>query len=191
MRSVKRVYLRKLVFATVASVVLVLGLAVTSVALARASAFSESANVKIHLDNDAPLICIEDGSFAPGSKVIRNFEVKNTGRSMLSYRLYFDNVEGALGDIVQVIIKDGDQVLYQGTINQLNKYDNRNVGKMLTKNDPHELTAEFYYPPDQPMLEPGMGVTFDLCAVGMPYSSADALMDQYVAAQGAASGNTP
>ena len=173
---------RKVTFSAVACVVLFICFAVVSSAVLTTSRFWESENVQIWLNDEEPIISGEGIFFEPGMNYTKDFELRNDGKTILSYRLYFDNVDGGLADVVEVTIRDGEKVLYQGTINELNKYDTRNAEEGIRPRETKVLTISFDYPKYAGMPDLGTYATFDLWAVGVPHAGAggDNLVDQYV-----------
>ena len=187
MPMTQREFSKKLLFLLIVGVALVVCLGITSSAVLIGSKYWESENVQIWLNNEEPIITDDDIVFEPGVTAVRDFEVRNDGNTILSYRLYFDNVEGDLADVIVVTIRKGDKVLYEGTISQLNKYDTRNADDFIRPRQSAALTIEFHYPEEASMLSADSFTTFDLWAVGVPHAGAggDDIVDGYVAEQDA------
>ena len=94
-------------------VVLSLCFCVTSFALAYAvlrvdSNVFQTGHIDIDLNGGQPVIAEDEFLFEPGMTVKKDCYIQNNGSWAVYYKLYFTNVEGALGDILDVTIRGAD-----------------------------------------------------------------------------------
>lgn len=99
-------------------VLLILCLCITSFALAYANLVSRAnlfttAEVKLSLQDGAPVFDAVE-NIEPGATIEREFFVKNTGTADAYYKFYFTNISGDLAKYLQLIIREGDKVLFNG-----------------------------------------------------------------------------
>ncbi len=160
---------RKLTAGIIAIIVLSVCLCITTFALIYASVTIDenlfhTGTVKINLNDYKPVIEESDFLFEPGMTVKKDFFVKNESTEDVYYRIYFDEVSGGLRDILEITIKDGETVLWQGTANELTRDKVAAAQNELAKNARRDLQISFYYPPDSGNEGQGLDLEFELCA---------------------------
>ncbi len=175
---------RKLTAGILAIIVLSICLCVTTFALIYAKVeiennLFETGTVKINLNDGKAVITDADGFlFEPGMTVKKEFFVENESTWDVYYRIYFDEVSGGLSDILEITIKDGETVLWQGTAKELTRDKVSAAENALKTKGSESLTKEealaagvrkdlqiyFYYPPDSGNAGQNMALTFNLCA---------------------------
>ena len=162
---------RKLTAGIIAIIVLSICLCITTFALIYANVTIENnlfhtGPIEINLNDGKPVIEIDEFIFEPGMTVEEPFFVENKGTWKAYYKVYFDKVEGGLGDVLEITIKekDSDEVLWHGTANQLTR------DKVIAAKDPlaiaekKDLTISFYFPTDRGNEAQNLNLEFKLCA---------------------------
>lgn len=138
-------------FAAMAGIVLLLScLCITTYALVMLSVSIDdntftTGTVKINLNDGNPVIREDEYLFEPGMTVSKTFFVENESTGSVYYKLYFTDVRGDLGDILQVTIRDGDQLLLSGTPNSLSR-SAAPMAEELAVGQRRDLTVTFHYP---------------------------------------------
>lgn len=160
---------RKVTASVGGAIILAIGLSVTTYALLYPTVsvegnFFQTGTVKINLNDDDPVIKAEEFLFEPGMTVIKEFFVENEGTIDVYYRLYFDNVEGEAADVLEITMKDGDQVLYQGKAAELTKENACLSEKVLGVGEKVWLTITFRYPKTEDNDTQRQFMDFDICA---------------------------
>lgn len=164
---------KKLTMMIVTVILLSLGLAITSLALAGSIAqirnnrfaMSTGINLKINgIDSDGdgpPVVDMNDILFEPGGTYKSEFSVANDGTFEVWYRVYFTDVNGVLKDYITVTIKEADGTeLCKGTMSELSA-DQVKVGT-LEANQQKTLSIEFYFPSDVGNNAQGQSVSFNI-----------------------------
>ncbi len=120
--------------------------------------------VKINLNDGKPVIEEHEFLFEPGMTVKKDFFLENESTCDVYYKLYFDNVNGGLADVLQITVKDGDKTLYQGTAAELNRTEVAVADDALKIKERRELTVYFYFPEEAGNSAQNLTLTFDMCA---------------------------
>lgn len=160
---------RKLTAGIIAIIVLSVCLCITTFALIYASVtidnnLFETGTIKINLNDGEPVITENEFLFEPGMTVEKDFFVKNESTWAVYYRLYLDNVSGGLSDILEITIKDGETVLWQGTAKELTRNKVSAARDELTVGERKDLKIYFHYPPDSGNRGQNLALSFNLCA---------------------------
>lgn len=150
-------------------IVLVLCLAVTTYALVYATVQIENnvfqtGSVSINLNDGKPVISEHEYLFEPGMTVEKPFFVENESTWSVYYKVYFDNVQGGLADVLEITVKDGDEVLWTGTAGELTRANVAAADDMLQIGERRDLTISFYFPRESGNAAENMTLVFDLCA---------------------------
>jgi hypothetical protein len=120
--------------------------------------------VRVNLNNGDPVIDDDELLFEPGTIVIKEFFIENTGTTESWYKLYFDNVKGGLADVLEITILNGEEVLYQDTAYKLSKDKTVSTDIALAVGEKRTLTARFHLPIGFHNEVQGTYLSFDLCA---------------------------
>lgn len=141
----------RLAIAMILSVALVVGLCITSYALVTLSVFVpdnyfSTGMVEINLNDGKPIMNGEEYLFEPGMTVEKSFFVENRSTCSVYYRLYMQQVTGGLADVLEITLRDGDTVLYQGTAAQMGKADMTAAEEALDAGERRVLTMTFHFP---------------------------------------------
>lgn len=160
---------RRLTAGIIAIIVLSVCLCITTFALIYASVTIDenlfhTGMVKINLNDYKPVIKESDFLFEPGMTVKKDFFVENESTEDVYYRIYFDEVSGGLSDILEITIKDGETVLWQGTANELTRDKVGAAETALAENECRDLQISFYYPPDSGNEGQSLDLAFELRA---------------------------
>lgn len=81
----------------------------------------QTGTVKIELNGGKTVFDGSDMNIEPGHSLVRDFTVENTGSADIHYRLYLDDVEGALQEVLTFSIYDGDKLLFTGKARDFSK----------------------------------------------------------------------
>ena len=160
---------KKLTASVVAIVILAVCLCITTLALIYSTVAVENnlfrtGEVKINLNDGKPVITEREYLFEPGMTVEKSFYIENQGTWDVYYKLYFDNVEGCLADVLDVEIRDGDTVLFGGKISDLTKEQVDTAEDVLKLNERRDLTISFHYPETAGNSTENQYLSFDLKA---------------------------
>lgn len=172
---------KKLNISIATLVVLFLCLCVTAFALAYAmlrvdNNVFETGEIDIDLNGGKPVIEADEFLFEPGMTVEKSFYIKNNGTWAVYYKLYFSNVKGDLGDVLDVTIKnaDGDgNVLLQGKLSKLNRHNVPVAEDELQVGERRDMTIIFHFPEDAKNTAQSDNVSFALSALAVQTKNND------------------
>ena len=142
---------KKLTASVVTMVILAFGLCITTFALVYSIVTVDNnrfqtGTVKINLNGGKPVIEDHEFLFEPGMTVEKGFFIENESTWDVYYRLYLENVEGGLAEVLDVSIRDGDTVLYSGKAADLTETKAVTADDRLKLHERRELTITFHYP---------------------------------------------
>lgn len=142
---------KKLTASVVAIVVLAVCLCITTFALVYSAVSVENnlfhtGEVKINLNDGKPVIEEHEFLFEPGMTVEKDFFIENQSTWDVYYKLYFDDIEGGLADVLEVEIRDGDTILFGGKASYLTREHNDAADDVLRLNERRDLTVSFHFP---------------------------------------------
>lgn len=120
--------------------------------------------VKINLNDGAPVIEENDFTFEPGATVVKEFFVENDSTCDVYYKIYFDNVDGELADVLEIAIYDGNEVLWVGKATTLTRSSVMAADKVLTMGEKRVLKVSFHYPEAAGNSTQNQVLRFDFCA---------------------------
>lgn len=147
---------------------LTLCLIVTTYALTMKYASSQgmfqTGEVKININDGLPVINGNEFLFEPGMTVEKDFFVKNEGDCDVYFKVYFDNVDGELADILNVKVVDGDSILFDGTPKKFTKLNTAVAENVLKQNENRNLKIFFHYPKSSVNSNQDCELSFNLCA---------------------------
>ena len=146
------------------TILLTLGLIVTSVAITISSVevprnIFTTGQVKLNLNDKQAVIMPNEYLFEPGMTVVKDFFLENEGAECW-YKLYFRNVAGDVANVLDVTVKNGDTILCSGKMSDLTRDNMQFIGSRL------DLTISFYFPKDAGNTAQNGTLQFDLCADG-------------------------
>lgn len=170
---------KKLNISIATLVVLFLCLCVTAFALAYAilrvdNNVFETGEIDIDLNGGKPVIEADEFLFEPGMTVEKSFYIKNNGTWAVYYKLYFSNVKGDLGDVLDVTIKNADgNVLLQGKLSKLNRHNVPVAEDELQVGERRDMTIIFHFPEDAKNTAQSDNVSFALSALAVQTKNND------------------
>ncbi len=121
-------------------------------------------SVKINLNDGKPVIEEHEFLFEPGMTVEKQFYIENLSTWDVWYRLYFENVEGGLADTLEVTLRDGDNVLWSGSPNDMSKDKTAATADMLKIHQKKNLILSLHFPETAGNEAQGLSLSFDIAA---------------------------
>ena len=160
---------RKLLGGFILLIVLTIGLCLTTYALVDSMISTEdnvfqTGMVSIDLNDGNPVFDDPGLLFAPGMSDQKTFLIKNQSTCPVYFRIYFENVTGALAPHLDVTIADGEDVLYSGKADGLTRKDAKAANTQLMVGEKRELTITFHFPKECDSILQNQIFMFDLCA---------------------------
>lgn len=153
----------------VLTVLLVLGLAVTSFAIGLSlvevpgNAF-RTGHIRLNLNDGRPVIQENEFAFEPGATIQKNFFLQNEGTWEVYYKLYFSDIQGDLADILDVRIESDGEILYSGKMSALTRRKVQPANTRLAVDQRREFTITFHFPENAGNEYKNAELTFELCA---------------------------
>lgn len=161
---------KKLTMGVAVIILLILCLCITTFAIVYSTVSVDNnlfntGSVNINLNDGKPVIEEHEFLFEPGMTVKKDFFIENNSTWDVYYKIYFDNVEGGLSDVIEVTVKDGDRVLYSGCAAQQLTHNNvQAADDTLRLKERRNLTVYFHYPESAGNRTQNLTLSFDLCA---------------------------
>ena len=160
---------KKLTASVAAIIILAVCLCITTFALVYSTVtvdnnLFQTGEIKINLNDGKPIIEEHEYLFEPGMTVEKTFFIENQGTWDVYYKLYLDNVEGGLADVLEVEIRDGDTVLLEGKISELTKEQVGVADDILKLKERRELTVSFHFPEEAGNSTQNLYLSFDFKA---------------------------
>lgn len=160
---------KKLTMGVAVIILLILCLCITTFAIVYSTVSVDNnlfntGSVNINLNDGKPVIEEHEFLFEPGMTVKKDFFIENNSTWDVYYKIYFDNVEGGLADVIEVTVKDGDRVLYSGCAAQLTHNNVQAADDTLRLQERRSLTVYFHYPESAENRTQNLTLSFDLCA---------------------------
>lgn len=159
----------KLLGSTLLTILLVIGLAVTTLAIGLSlvdvpdNTF-RTGSIKLNLNDGRPVIQENEFAFEPGVTVVKPFFLQNEGTWEVYYKLYFSHISGELADVLDVTIQDADTVLYTGKMSALTRRTAVVADKRLAVGQRRDFTITFHFPEGTGNRYQQTDLTFELCA---------------------------
>lgn len=149
-------------------VIVLLCFAITTYAFIMSSVSVEenlftTGEVRINMNDSVPIITEEEFVFEPGMTVVKDFFVENESTIDVYYRVYLENVEGRLADILDVTLKEGDAVLYKGKASGMTATDVDSSEDTMEPGEVRWLNISFCYPYDGGNNGKNTQISFDVC----------------------------
>lgn len=126
--------------------------------------YFHTGNIEIDLNGGKLVINEHEFLFEPGMMVTKDFYIQNNSTWDVYYKIYFDDIEGGLADVLEVTIQDKDGVLYRGKPSELTKKEISAAGDTLGLKEKKELQIVFHYPEESGNNTQDATLTFTLCA---------------------------
>ncbi len=124
--------------------------------------------IEIDLNGGKPVITADEFLFEPGMTVEKPFYIKNKGTWAVYYKLYFSQVSGNLGDILDVTIlnEDGEELL-SGKLSALTEKNVAALENELEAGERQNMKIRFHFPEEEGNKSQGSSLTFELSAVAV------------------------
>ncbi len=163
--------MRRLSFNLVTIICLCLCLCVTSFALGYTvyrveDNYFKTGSIDINLNNGQPII--NDTKFEPGMTVDRDFFIENKSTWSVYYKLYFEEVEGYLGDVLDITVMDKQGTVFlSGKLSDLTAENVPALEAELAEGQKQILTMRFHYPEEEGNEGQGQDLTFKVSAIAV------------------------
>ncbi len=144
---------------------LVLCLIFSTFSLAYIKAQDESC--KINLNGGLPVVEESNFKISPGMTLERDFFIKNESSNRLGYSLYFQNMEGSLGNIITATFYEEDKIILSGLMADLTKAKVNNTIGSLNPYEKKPLKVVFAFPKEVTNEYKKASLQFDIGAVAM------------------------
>ncbi len=124
----------------------------------------ETGTVQIELNGGKTVFDGSDMNIEPGHSLVRDFTVENIGSADIHYRLYLENVEGALQEVLTFSVYDGDKLLFTGKAKDFSKQSPCISETPLAVGETRTLTAVVKMDEAAGNAYQTAGITFDMTA---------------------------
>lgn len=169
---------KKLQINVVTLILLCVALSVTSFAIAAtmiryeiANNYFQTGEIKIDLNGGKPIIPADDKRLLqPGNTIKQDFTIANRGGWKVHYKLFFDKVEGKLGDVLYIKIYKKEQpdiILLEGNMKDLVDANKLQIASTLEKGEEQILVASFHFPEEAGNEYGGEMLEFDMSAIAV------------------------
>ncbi len=155
-------------------VILAICLAITTAALAYSIVSVEDniftlATMEIDLNGGEPIITENEFLLEPGMTVKKDFYVFNKSSFRVYYKLYFKGLDGGLADVLYVTICDGDDVLYEGNFDDIQKLPE--ADDILEAGEKKELQMYISLPKDAGNSAQNSFLSFDFAVDAVQFAN--------------------
>lgn len=160
---------KKLTTSVAAIVILAVCLCITTFALVYSTVAVESnlfqtGTIQINLNDGKPVINEYEYLFEPGMTVEKEFFIENKSTWDVYYKLYFEDIEGGLADVLEVSVRDGERILFSGKLEDLTKDKVGAADDILKLNERRNLTVSFHFPEEAGNAAQRLYLTFTMGA---------------------------
>ena len=157
---------RRLLLGIFVVILLILAFGITSWALVYQKVVVEenvfqTGQVSICLNDNQPIFD-EVMLFEPGMVVEKDFTLRSDSSCDVYYRLHFSDIDGAFAEAVTVAVADGETILFQGTLAEMNGV--RCATGLLKEGEERKLRITFHVPEDCGNKMQNQTIWFDLHA---------------------------
>ncbi len=124
--------------------------------------------IGIDLNGGQPIITEDEFLFEPGMTVEKPFYIKNNGTWAVYYKLYFSDVKGELGDVLDITITDSNGTqLIKGKMSELTEKKVKALESQLDVGQKQELKAVFHFPEEAGNQWKNGSVSFEMSAIAV------------------------
>ena len=160
---------KKLTGSVIAIVILSICLCITTFALVYSTVAVENnlfhtGTVKLNLNDGNPVIEEHEFLFEPGMTVEKEFFIENQSTWDVYYRLYFFDIDGELSDVLEVAVRDGNKILFNGKMADMTKDKVGAADDILKLNERRNLTVSFHFPEEVGNAAQRLYLTFTMGA---------------------------
>ena len=124
----------------------------------------QTGRVSINLNNGESIIDKEEFLFEPGMTVVKDFFVENESTMDVYYKVYLENAEGMLADILDVTLREGDTVLYEGKASGMTITGVESMQDSMKTGEVRWLNISFRYPEGAGNVGQNTDMSFSICA---------------------------
>ncbi len=114
--------------------------------------------------NDGKAVIDNDMFIEPGMTLIKEFFLENEGTDDAYYKLYFKNIKGSLSEVLDIEIKEGEEVVYQGKIKDLTLEYVKPADDILKAGEKIDFELTIHFPEESSNVHQGAKLSFDLSA---------------------------
>lgn len=155
-----------LVMLIVGLVTISFGLAYTIIKMENSS--FQTGSIAIDLNNGEPVITADEFLFEPGMTVEKPFYIQNNGTWAVYYKLYFEQVDGSLGDVLDVTVIDNNgTTLLTGKLAAITRENAPSLEDVLEAGERRDLTIRFHFPEEAGNAMQSASLSFDLSAIAV------------------------
>lgn len=127
--------------------------------------YFQTGEIKINLNDGKVVITPEEYKFEPGVTVVKPFFIRNEGTCDVYYKVYFQDVEGDLGDVLEITIRDAaGNALFTGTLAGMNRWSVKSADDILKLGETRNMTITFHFPEKRGNETQDTYVSFVMCA---------------------------
>lgn len=159
---------RRLILNIITVIALAICLAITTYAVTRRYASSngifQTGEVKININDGLPVFKNNELLLEPGMTIEKEFFVKNDGDCDVYFKVYFENVDGDLANVLNVKVFDEELILFDGSPDKFTKLKTSTSDNVLGINEKRSLKIVFHYPETADNSGQGCELSFNLCA---------------------------
>ncbi len=124
--------------------------------------------IEIDLNGGEPVITADEYVFEPGMTVVKPFYIQNNGTWDVYYKLYFQEIFGNLGDVLDVtILSEEGEAILSGKISDLIEKNVPAIEDVLATNERKDMTVRFHFPKEEGNRYQGGGLQFELSAISV------------------------
>ena len=122
--------------------------------------YYQTGTLKVDINGGNPIIEENEFNFEPGMTVVKSFYIESESTCETYYRLYLEDLEGDLADVIKITIaiddgdgnSDNDKVLYSDVASNLTKEHSTvaddTLGAKDSDNGKRNYLIYFHYPSD-------------------------------------------
>ena len=144
---------KKLTGGIIVIIILILCLCATTFAIIFTSVsmnenLFRTGGIGININDGKPVIRENEYIFEPGMTVEKEFFIENEGTWDVYYKIYLGDISGGLEDVLEITIKDGDDVLCSGIAAELTRKNTAASDDPLKVGQRKDLKIYIHYPED-------------------------------------------
>ena len=165
--SAKKISIRILVIVTVLVCMFTAAYAAVVLSDTVEDNYFHTGTVEINLNDGAPVIKPDEFLFEPGMTVVKDFFIRNESTCDVYYKLYFDNVKGDLGKVLEISIYprgESNNVLFSGVMSRMTRLRVKAAEDALAVGEEKWFTIAFHYPEEAGNETQALELSFDMCA---------------------------
>ncbi len=128
----------------------------------------QAGEIKIDLNGGNPIIAADEFLFEPGMTVEKPFYIRNNGTWAVYYKVYFSQISGDLGNVLEVTIKkETGEVLLKGKLSELTENNVVAIEDELAEGAQQNLIASFHFPEEAGNVYQNGNLKFELSTIAV------------------------